>query len=298
MEENFQQGVAALKAGDRAAARRLLGAVVRQSPDHIQAWLWLAGAVDKDEERVFCLRQVLRIHPDHPAAARAMSQLLQKQAKSQPVAQNPPAPQNSTVPEPGPASLVKVPSLPETPPQVSEAVETPPAVRHNISPVKPSSHPNLRFLKTAADDSSGRRIFRSRPSLAPTLIGFWIMFFIAWGLNGVLQESTQVELTLSLLNCSILGGIIAYLLIRLMLTHYELTSRQIILSSRGKHTVIPIQHILNIVLEQNWFQKIIRTADIVIEASIAGELRQVRMRNQSNFQTKKDQMMYLVQEQE
>jgi len=60
MAENLtQEGIAALKSGDRVKARYLLRAATNQNADDIPAWLWLAGAVDSDQERLNCLARVL-----------------------------------------------------------------------------------------------------------------------------------------------------------------------------------------------------------------------------------------------
>ena len=49
----------ALDAGHTAQARRILEAEVQANPRSERGWLWLADAVDKEEERRFCLTQVL-----------------------------------------------------------------------------------------------------------------------------------------------------------------------------------------------------------------------------------------------
>jgi hypothetical protein len=66
----FQEGVEALRAGDRATARAKLTQVVQQDELYEEAWLWLSGAVESDEERALCLENVLTINP-HNQHARA-----------------------------------------------------------------------------------------------------------------------------------------------------------------------------------------------------------------------------------
>jgi hypothetical protein len=61
----LQQGIAALKAGDKAQARRLLGRAIQRDPQDEQAWLWLSGAVDTDQEKLTCLKKVLAINPEN-----------------------------------------------------------------------------------------------------------------------------------------------------------------------------------------------------------------------------------------
>jgi hypothetical protein len=71
----LKQGIAALKAGQKAEARRLLGQVVQQDRNNETAWLWLSGAVDADRERIHCLRETLRINPNNQHARHGLEQL-------------------------------------------------------------------------------------------------------------------------------------------------------------------------------------------------------------------------------
>lgn len=81
MNELTQRAIRAIRAGDRAAARRLLSAALEQDPDDASAWLWMTGALDTDAERIQCLQQVLRIDPNHAAAQRGLAQLEARQPK-------------------------------------------------------------------------------------------------------------------------------------------------------------------------------------------------------------------------
>jgi hypothetical protein len=74
-KELLQQGIAALKAGCKDEARRLLEQVVQENPRSEQGWLWLSGAVDTDEERRFCLAQILSINPRNALAQRGLEVL-------------------------------------------------------------------------------------------------------------------------------------------------------------------------------------------------------------------------------
>jgi len=80
----LKQGIAALKAGQKAEARRLLKQVVQQDKDNETAWLWLSGAVDTDRERIHCLRETLRINPDNQHARRGLEKLERKVPISRP----------------------------------------------------------------------------------------------------------------------------------------------------------------------------------------------------------------------
>lgn len=91
MNEKTRQGIAALRGGDRAQARTLLTAALKENPNDAAAWLWLTGALDTDEERIHCLRQVLRIEPNNNAAARGLAQVLER-ANQAPRPETPPPP--------------------------------------------------------------------------------------------------------------------------------------------------------------------------------------------------------------
>jgi hypothetical protein len=71
----LNQAVAALKAGDKTEARRLLGNVLAQDSENETAWLWLSGAVETREERIACLENVLSINPDNEPARRGLARL-------------------------------------------------------------------------------------------------------------------------------------------------------------------------------------------------------------------------------
>ncbi|HMQ35069.1 MAG TPA: hypothetical protein PKD53_30405, partial [Chloroflexaceae bacterium] len=58
-----EQGVAALRAGDREAARALLAAAVRADPGDARAWLWLSGALADPAAQRYCLERALALDP-------------------------------------------------------------------------------------------------------------------------------------------------------------------------------------------------------------------------------------------
>jgi hypothetical protein len=93
----FREGVEALRAGDRATARARLTQVVQQDELYEEAWLWLSGAVESDEERAICLENVLTINP-HSQPARAGLRKLGRPLPPLPQAAPPSSP--SQEPEP------------------------------------------------------------------------------------------------------------------------------------------------------------------------------------------------------
>jgi hypothetical protein len=110
----LEQGIAALKAGQKAEARHLLEQVVQQDKDNETAWLWLSGAVDTDSDRIHCLRETLRINPNNQHARRGL-EILESKAPTprpaQPVERKPTRPPPTTA---EPIQVVEGPSPDDT----------------------------------------------------------------------------------------------------------------------------------------------------------------------------------------
>jgi hypothetical protein len=81
------QGIAAAKAGDKGAARRLLTGAVRRNPDSEAAWLWLSSVLDTPQGKAFCLRRVLALDPDNQIARKGLAALGMGLPEPAPVAQ-------------------------------------------------------------------------------------------------------------------------------------------------------------------------------------------------------------------
>jgi peptide/nickel transport system permease protein len=71
----FQQVERHLVAREKAAARELLKAFIEAHPRDASAWQLMSRAVVTRAETIFCLEQVLRIHPDNPELRRAVKRL-------------------------------------------------------------------------------------------------------------------------------------------------------------------------------------------------------------------------------
>lgn len=76
MNELLQQGITAYKAGKRGEARRLFVSAVKQNPESELAWGWMYQTSVNDKERVFCLKQMLRINPDNEKTGQLLKQSL------------------------------------------------------------------------------------------------------------------------------------------------------------------------------------------------------------------------------
>ena len=76
MNDLLQQGITAYKAGKRDEARRIIAAVVKQNPNSEHAWGWMSNVCNTDQERIHCLKQVVRINPQNEKARQQMERLL------------------------------------------------------------------------------------------------------------------------------------------------------------------------------------------------------------------------------
>ncbi len=83
MPDKLQQAISLIKSGDKQNGRRLLAEVLRADPGNETAWLWMSSVVANDKRRYDCLRQVLKINPNHQLAKTGLAQLQPKQ-ESQP----------------------------------------------------------------------------------------------------------------------------------------------------------------------------------------------------------------------
>ena len=77
LDENriYNQAIAAIEAGDRALARRLLAELVRANGRHEQGWLRLATVVDDRRQIADCLRRVLVLNSQNVTAREWLEQV-------------------------------------------------------------------------------------------------------------------------------------------------------------------------------------------------------------------------------
>jgi len=83
MDNNFQRAKALIKSGDKKRGGQLLTEIVRKDPRNVNAWLWLSSCVNIDEQKVYCLKRVLEIDPNHNVALAALSKLQQPEQPSE-----------------------------------------------------------------------------------------------------------------------------------------------------------------------------------------------------------------------
>jgi hypothetical protein len=77
-DERLIDGIAAFRAGNKAAARKLFADLVESDDANELAWLWLAACEDTPERKKRCLQRVLAINPGHTNARSALAELEQR----------------------------------------------------------------------------------------------------------------------------------------------------------------------------------------------------------------------------
>lgn len=76
IDRSLATAVASAKAGDEAAARRLLRYIVSAAPDNPRAWLWLAHVAQTVEEKRMALRRALILRPEDARLQKAFADLI------------------------------------------------------------------------------------------------------------------------------------------------------------------------------------------------------------------------------
>ena len=92
----YAEGLAALQAKDRAAARQLLATVVVLDPRHEDAWLQLSTLMDSVAQSIECLQHVIALNPTHAKARHWLRLAREAQSRAGQPAEGEPPP----VPEP------------------------------------------------------------------------------------------------------------------------------------------------------------------------------------------------------
>jgi hypothetical protein len=98
-----QQAILLIKSGQKAQARQLLMQTLQADPQQEDAWLWLAAALDSDEQRIRILEKCLTIFPESQNARKGLERLRASQSAARP--SNPPV-------EPPPSPAAEPPHLP------------------------------------------------------------------------------------------------------------------------------------------------------------------------------------------
>jgi tetratricopeptide (TPR) repeat protein len=113
----LQQGIAAAKAKQSDEARRLLQNAIRLNPASETAWLWLSSVAKDNQERIFCLKQILQLNPENEMALKGLTALGVSPEPEQAAAPK------STVPQPERQKIAAARATLE--PIIREALEQP-----------------------------------------------------------------------------------------------------------------------------------------------------------------------------
>lgn len=73
VEANLQKAIQLARSGDKAQARKILVDIVRQQPQQEMAWVWLSAVMERREDSIRCLQQVLTINPANDIARKGLS---------------------------------------------------------------------------------------------------------------------------------------------------------------------------------------------------------------------------------
>lgn len=75
MDDLIQQGISAIKAGDKSTAKRLFLSAIKENPNNERAWQYMFNACSTNQEKTHCLQQILRINPANEKAKQFLQQL-------------------------------------------------------------------------------------------------------------------------------------------------------------------------------------------------------------------------------
>lgn len=75
LQARLNEGVEAVRRGDKITGRRLLQQVISADPRNEVAWMWMASAVESVSERRACLERALEINPNNQRAQEALRRL-------------------------------------------------------------------------------------------------------------------------------------------------------------------------------------------------------------------------------
>jgi Bacterial PH domain len=148
MDDNLlNQGIAAVKSGDKVLGRQLLAQLVKQDPSNEMGWLWLSTCIDSLDQKKYCLKEVLKLNPKNQDARAALDRLEPKVEAPKLDDIVPPKPTSTPTAQPVNNAVVLPKSMarfasPVEAPNSQPRTETKPAV--NTKPTSANSTPEVR----------------------------------------------------------------------------------------------------------------------------------------------------------
>ena len=303
MNQLTQDGIAALKAGDKTRAQQLLMAALKENENDLHAWLWLSGAVENDIDRLECLQQVLRIDPAHALAAKGVAQLKARGVQlPEPAAELPVAVQADMGREPeiAPEPVVKEDTA-ATEERVEEQGDIEPETVTTVSaltePEEVEPREKTQPLKIEEDEPAEQRpfekiILKTKPSIVPVLlVGILIaLAFVALVslLYPKVLEISSLDPTIlfmaMLVILALIIGAIAVRVLQHLFTSYILTNRRLIvedsLVSRAQKS-LPLEKIQGISYRQNFLERIFGLGSVMLAAN--GESGPIHLHDIKNY---------------
>lgn len=110
MDDLLQQGITAYRAGNRDEARKFFIAAVKQSQNDERTWGWMYNVCNSDQERIQCLKQMLRINPKNEKANQLLNELTSINFPLE--QQSPPASTKATPTTSKESVLRRIPTIP------------------------------------------------------------------------------------------------------------------------------------------------------------------------------------------
>lgn len=253
-----QQGINALKRGNRNEAQKILKQAITQNPQDIQAWLWLSGAVNNDQERLRCLQKVLKIDPENSVATKGLAKLVASgavkiQHKSKEISQQ-------TVDR---ASNIDLPK------PKSERERT-------VFKVKPSIAPFVIVAILMSLLLVGAILMVSKISSSPSMnlvFGFFIVHMFGagyWKIGIAFLKSLFARYTLTTKHLIVRTGIL----------------------SRSQKT-IPLQKIQDVSFEQVFLLRPFGVGNVIVES--AGERGEIKLFALADCPKKAEQILQMVE---
>ena len=71
-DDELTQAILAVQSGDMEQARVTLRAIIHQDPSNVDAWRWMAAAIEDPAKREQCWKRVLSLKPEDAQAMKAL----------------------------------------------------------------------------------------------------------------------------------------------------------------------------------------------------------------------------------
>jgi hypothetical protein len=80
-DDPLEHAVNLIKSGDIDQGGKILASLLKENQKLERAWVWLYPCVKTDEQRIYCLKKVIELNPDHEKAKLALEKLIEQQIR-------------------------------------------------------------------------------------------------------------------------------------------------------------------------------------------------------------------------